>query len=105
MKKRHSRNTNSAESGEIVGQALISQKCKRSSNVVENNGHCWVLSNILDGLIASATYANGVWVAIPEISKTGDLYHYKDDKVVVYGIGLRYATKFCSTRERFVGIR
>ena len=80
MKKRHSRNTNSAESGEIVGQALISQKCKRSSNVVENNGHCWVLSNILDVLIASATYANGVWVAIPEISKTGDLYHYKDDK-------------------------
>lgn len=38
------------------------------------------MSNILDGPIASAIYATGVWVARPEISKTGELYHSKDGK-------------------------
>ena len=63
-----------------MGQALISQKSKTGSSIVENNGRYWALSNILDGPIASATYANGLWVARPEISKTGELYHSKDGK-------------------------
>ena len=63
-----------------MGQAFISKKCKNGTTTIENNGRYWELSNILDGPIASATYANGVWVARPEMSKTGDLYYSKDGK-------------------------